>query len=80
MEAKTVDVAALARSLDCFTEEELQALANATPGTVEAWRKRGTGPAYARFGTRYLYPRAEVAKHLQRLVRQRVTVSVSEGL
>lgn len=61
----------MAQSLDCFLEEDFTELADATPGTVEAWRKRGTGPAYIRLGKRYLYPRKEVAKHLESLTRER---------
>ena len=66
---------ALARSLDCLTEEELGLLAKAEPSTVEAWRKRGKGPAYILFGNRFLYPRAAVAEHLKGLVRERLAPS-----
>lgn len=62
---------ALAQSLDCITDEDLQRLAGVKASTTEAWRKRGTGPAYILFGNQYLYPRAEVSKHLQTLVRER---------
>lgn len=61
----------MAEHLDCFIEEDFQHLAGATANTVEAWRKRGTGPAYIRLGTRYLYPRKAVAKHLESLVHER---------
>ncbi len=70
-----VDVAHLrtmADSLDCFIEEDFRALAGAKASTVEAWRKRGTGPAYVRLGNRYLYPRPGVVKHLESLTRERV--------
>lgn len=60
----------LARSLDCFTESELQTLSDATPNTVEAWRKRRTGPPYILFGRRYLYPRKAVADFLHAKVRE----------
>lgn len=65
------DGRALARSLDCLTEEELGVLAMAEPSTVEAWRKRGKGPDYILFGNRFLYPRAAVYEHLKSLVRVR---------
>lgn len=65
-------VRGMAESLDCFIEEDFQQLADATPGTVEAWRKRGQGPAYIRLGNRYLYPRKAVAKHLESITRERV--------
>lgn len=61
----------MADKLNCMTEEDFALLANATPGTVEAWRKRGTGPAYIRLGRRYLYPTKAVAKHLESLTRER---------
>ena len=57
--------------LDCFTEEDLILLANITPVTAEAWRKRGEGPAYARAGKRFLYPRTAVAVWLADRVRER---------
>ncbi|MDP3106951.1 hypothetical protein [Hydrogenophaga sp.] len=61
----------MADSLDCITEEDFQLLAGATPGTVEAWRKRGKGPAWLRLGTRVLYPRKQVAKYLDGIVKER---------
>jgi len=67
-------VRGMAESLDCFIEEDFQQLAGATPLTVEAWRKRGTGPSYIRLGNRYLYPRKAVAKHLESITRERVSI------
>ena len=64
----------MAETLDCFIEEDFQQLAGATSNTVEAWRKRGTGPSYIRLGTRYLYPRKAVAKHLESITRVRVSL------
>lgn len=64
----------MAEQLDCFIEEDFQQLAGATPNTVEAWRKRGQGPAYIRLGTRYLYPRKAVAKHLESITRERMVL------
>ena len=63
-------LAALAQSLDCMTEDDLCLLAKVTLSTTEGWRKRRKGPGYILIGNRYLYPRAEVAKHLQTLVRE----------
>jgi len=71
---KEIDrIRGMAESLDCFIEEDFQQLAGATANTIEAWRKRGQGPAYIRLGTRYLYPRKAVAKHLESITRERVT-------
>ena len=61
----------MAERLDCFIEEDFQHLAGATPKTVEAWRKRGQGPAYILLGNRYLYPRKAVAKYLETITRER---------
>ncbi len=64
----------MAGQLDCLIEEDFQLLAGATSNTVEAWRKRGQGPAYIRLGTRYLYPRKAVAKHLESITRERESI------
>ncbi len=61
----------MAEQLDCFIEEDFQELADVTPSTSEAWRKRGKGPAYIRLGNRYLYPRKAVAEHLASITRER---------
>lgn len=61
----------LADRLDCFTEYDLMVLTDTTPSTVEAWRKRGEGPAYVRAGNRYFYPRAKVVEWLHGRVRER---------
>lgn len=64
----------LADKLDCLTETDLMLLAKATASTVEAWRKRGTGPAYLLLGNRYLYPRKMVAQHLESITKARTTL------
>jgi hypothetical protein len=61
----------LADKLDCLTETDLMLLAKATASTVEAWRKRGTGPAYLLLGNRYLYPRKSVAQYLDSIIKVR---------
>lgn len=61
----TSQVRELAHRLDALTEAELVALAGVTPGTAEAWRKRGTGPSYVLLGNRVLYPRTAVAEFMQ---------------
>jgi hypothetical protein len=63
-------VAELARSLDCLTEADLCRLADAKPSTVEAWRKRHTGPDYVLIGNTFLYPRAPLKEFLQARVRK----------
>jgi len=62
-------IRAMADGLDCLLEEDFRLLAAATQGTIEAWRKRGKGPAYIRLGNRVLYPRQAVAEHLASLTR-----------
>ena len=77
---ETERVRHMAERLDCFVEEDFQLLAKATENTVEAWRKRGQGPAYIRFGNRYLYPCKAVAKYLESITKERNTVSAKEAL
>ena len=61
----------LAERLDCFTEVDFRLLTDATPSTVEAWRKRGEGPAYIRAGNRYFYPCESVAEWMRSRLHQR---------
>lgn len=61
----------MAEGLDCLIEDDFRLLAGATQSTVEAWRKRGQGPAYIRLGNRVLYPREAVAEYLKSLKRER---------
>lgn len=70
----------IAERLDCFIEEDFQCLAAAKAKTVEAWRKRGIGPAYILLGNRYLYPRKAVEKYLDSTTRERKGVSAKEAL
>ena len=70
----------IADKLDCLTEADFILLANASPNTVEAWRKRGTGPAYILLGNRYLYPRQAVQKYLEGITRERNSVAAKEAL
>ena len=77
---ETERVRHMAERLDCFVEEDFQLLAKATEKTVEAWRKRGQGPAYILLGNRYLYPRKAVAKYLDSITRERNSVSAKEAL
>ena len=64
-------IRALAESVDCLTEADLNLLTDTSPGTTESWRKRGKGPAYVLIGNRYLYPRKAVAEFVQDNVRAR---------
>ena len=59
----------LAERLDCILEEDFHLLAEITPGTAQAWRNRGRGPAYVLLGNRFLYPFNAVVKHLETLRR-----------
>ena len=70
----------LADKLDCLTESDIMLLGKLSQSTVEAWRKRGTGPAYILLGNRYLYPRKAVAKYLEGITRERNSVSAKEAL
>lgn len=67
-------LSALADRLDCLTEADMIMLADVTPKTLEAWRKRGDGPAYILAGTRYLYPRKAVSEWLETRIHERKPV------
>lgn len=71
---------ALADKLDCLTETDIMLLGKLSQSTVEAWRKRGTGPAYILLGNRYLYPRKAVQKYLEGITRERNSVAAKEAL
>ena len=71
---------ALADKLDCLTETDVMLLGKLSQSTVEAWRKRGQGPAYILLGNRYLYPCKAVAKYLDSITRERTSVSAKEAL
>ena len=70
----------LADKLDCLTESDIMLLGKLSQSTVEAWRKRGTGPAYILLGNRYLYPCNAVAKYLESITRERNSVAAKEAL
>jgi len=70
----------IADKLDCLTETDIMLLGKLSQSTVEAWRKRGQGPAYILLGNRYLYPRKAVAKYLDSITRERTSVSAKEAL
>ena len=55
----------LADDLGCFTELDFLFLTDTTPLTVEAWRKRRTGPDWVRIGNRVFYPKQGVKDFLQ---------------
>lgn len=71
---------AIADKLDCLTETDMMLLGKLSQSTVEAWRKRGTGPAYILLGNRYLYPRKAVAKYLEIITKERNSVAAKEAL
>jgi len=51
--------------LGMVIEEDVCSLAEVTPGTLEAWAKRGTGPTYSRIGNRRLYPLSGLREFLE---------------
>ena len=59
---------------------DIMLLGKLSHSTVEAWRKRGTGPAYILLGNRYLYPRQAVQKYLEGITRERNSVAAKEAL
>lgn len=73
-------LAQLASDLGHLTEQDMLLLADVTPGTLEAWRKRGQGPAYVLAGNRYFYPREAVSAWLGGRTKSRDWTSVRETL
>jgi hypothetical protein len=65
----------MARDLDCLLDDDLQRLADVKASTTEAWRKRGTGPAYVRIGRTVLYPQASLRKFLEARIKRVPEVS-----
>ena len=76
--AEATTVTNLAKLVDCFDEDGFAKLAGVKLSTLDAWRKRGTGPEYILLGRNYLYPISEVQRHLISLVRTR-NHSVAKG-
>lgn len=70
----------LAESVECVPEGDVQLLADVEAQTVEAWRKRGIGPPYLRFGRQFLYPVRELADHLRGRIRERGIIQAKELL
>lgn len=71
MNADVFQATNLARLVDCFDEEGFAKLAGVKLSTLDAWRKRGKGPAYVLLGRKYLYPIAAVHSYISSLVRTR---------
>jgi len=69
-------VRALAESLGCILDEDLQLLGGVKGTTTDAWRRRGKGPDYILFGNRVLYPRKALAAFLQARTRERIPASM----
>lgn len=67
---------ALADSLDCLLEEDLQLLTSTSAATTKGWANRGDGPAYCMLGNRRLYPRQAVSEWMMTRVRERKPVDV----
>lgn len=65
----------IAQGCDYFLESDICLLYNITEKTAEAWRKRGTGPAYVLAGRTYLYPRSAVLADLKSRTRERTRSS-----
>lgn len=82
----TPDAAELARlrtladSLGCLCEQDLALLYGVAGTTLQAWRKRGAGPAYILAGTNYFYRRADVAADLEARVRVRAAPAGKDAL
>ena len=65
----------LAHSLDCLVPSEVETLTGWAGSTLEAYRKRGKGPAFIKAGKHYLYPRSAIATFLANNMRDRVCMA-----
>jgi len=74
------DAADLARLVDCLTENELCRLAGISASTADAWRRRGTGPAYVCLGNAFLYPRQHLVDFMNSKIRFPRTAAAEGGL
>lgn len=59
-----IDTAAIARSLDCITEKEFQALLGITEKTMIGWRQTGKAPLPVLIGNSYFYPLAAIKEEM----------------
>ena len=73
----TVSLREIAHSLGCLIPSEIQALTGWSESTLEAYRKRGKGPAFVKAGKHYLYPRSGVAEFMAENTRARQTSAKS---
>lgn len=71
----TPDLGTLAQMVGCLDEHGFATLAGVKSSTLEAWRKRGKGPAYVLLGCNYLYPIAAVQEFITTKVRASTTIS-----
>jgi len=71
---------ALADSLDCLLDEDLQLLTRTTAATTKGWAGSGNGPAYSLVGNRRLYPRQLVSEWMLARVRERRPVDTKGTL
>jgi len=67
------ELAELAESIGCFSEPQFQKLTDTELSTLDAWRKRGQGPAYVRLGCRLFYPKEAVREFIAQRMRRRDT-------
>lgn len=69
-----IDLGTLAQMVGCLDEHGVATLAGVKPSTLEAWRKRGKGPAYVRLGSNYLYPIVALTDFITTKVKANVTL------
>lgn len=70
----------LADSLGYVPDTDVLLMTEWSPATLEAYRKRGDGPPYVRFGARYYYPRQQLAQYLAERVNDRRKVDARTAL
>lgn len=71
----TPDLGTLAQMVGCLDEHGFAMLSGVKASTLEAWRKRGKGPAYVLLGRNYLYPITAVQEFITTKVRGSTAIS-----
>ena len=70
----STDLGTLAQMVGCLDEHGVATLAGVKASTLEAWRKRGKGPAYVRLGSNYLYPIPALQDFITTKVKANTTI------
>ncbi len=62
---------AIARELDCYTVQDMEALYDMSAATLAAMRAKGQGPDFTTLGRTTLYPKESVHQFIRHSIGQR---------